>query len=70
MSPFSDIGDWKMSITENNHHKQERTSTFVIESINESPIGDLTPEKKQGPLAGLLVRNKYKGIIKIFHFDK
>ena len=59
---FSDIGDWKISITENHHQKQERTSTFVIESINEAPIGDLSVEKTQGPLAGLLIRNRYKGI--------
>ena len=59
---LSDIGDWKMTITEDHFIKRTRTSTFTFEAINDAPIDDSSGDNKPGPLVGLLVRNKFKGI--------
>ena len=59
---LSDIGDWKMTITEDHYMKRTRTSTFTFEAINDAPIDDSSGGTKPGPIVGLLVRNKFKGI--------
>ena len=51
-----------MTITEDHLMKRTRTSTFTFEAINDNPIVDSSGGNKPGPLVGLLVRNKYKGI--------
>ena len=51
-----------MTITEDHFMKRIRTSSFAIEAINDAPIDDSSGGSKPGPLVGLLVRNKFKGI--------
>ena len=51
-----------MTITEEHFMKRTRTSTFTFETINDKPVDDSSREIKPGPLLGLLVRNKFKGI--------
>ena len=58
---FIDIGDWIIEMTEDHENKKTRTSTFVMESINEEPVA-VGSEKNPGAITGLLLRNKYKGI--------
>ena len=53
-----DIGDWTITMKEEHGRKRTRTSTFVMESINEDPIDS---KRNPGALTGLLVRNKYIG---------
>ena len=70
---LSDIGDWKMTIIEDHSMKRIRASTFAFEAIKDAPIVDSSGENQPGPLVGLLVRNKFKGIQKftnsiIVHF--
>ena len=51
-----------MTITEDGSMKRTRSSTFVIESINDEPVKSHSEEKQPGKLVGLLLRNKYTGI--------
>ena len=52
-----------MTITEDGFMKRSRSSTFVFEPINEHPVESRSKGKQPGKLAGLLLRNKYTGIL-------